>query len=176
MKKFVAITLFAICAPLLAGSATEPSSSNKLASVPLLIEGLVGEWTDVHTAEYASKGWRDYEMGFVNRVEQISDSRFRIHRVNGAPPLEVVISPSKLTVSWPDGYGDIVMVSESEIERFDLQGPTDWNCLIRTNWNGQERWMEMILSGDMFTYLRWQKGPSGDRRYTRIHFMKRVTD
>lgn len=175
MQKSVAIMVFAICTPLLAGtSATEPTSSTEFATVELLIEGLVGEWTDVHTAEYASGGWRDYDMDFVKRIERLTESRIRIHRVNGPPPLEVEISPPLLIVFWPDANGEISMVTETEIERLDIQGPTDWSLRISTQWNGEGYWMEMILSGDMLTYLRWRHAPDGERQYTRIHFMKRL--
>jgi hypothetical protein len=153
---------------------TETSSLD--AFVAELVDGLIGEWKDEYTVELTLAGWRDYGMDFINRVEKLDDTHLRIHRVNGPPPLDVEFSPPILRVFWPNGDGEIELVTESHIERLDVHGPMDWSLLIRTEWNGQDIWMEMVLSGDVFTYFRWHESPDRDRRYTRLHWMKRVPD
>jgi hypothetical protein len=75
------------------------ASESEAAKIQLLIEGSIGEWRDIHHVEFVSGGWRNYDMDFVKRVEKVTESRIRIHRVHGPPPAEVEISPSSLNVS-----------------------------------------------------------------------------
>lgn len=171
-RMVVGLSAMLILAPSLIGFASE----SEPAKIQLLIEGSVGEWRDVHHVELISGDWRNYDMDFVKRVEKVTESRIRIHRVHGPPPLEVEISPPSLNVFWPDSDGNVAAVTESTIERLDVNALTDWSILISFPHNGEEFWMEMILAGDAFTYLIWQESPKGDRRYVRIHLKQRLTD
>lgn len=171
-RRIVGLSALLILATSLIGLASESDS----AKLQLLIEGSIGEWRDVHHVERITGDWRNHDMDFVKRIQKVTESRVRIHRVHGPPPLEVEISPPSLTVFWPDSDGNVAAVTECTIERLDVNAPTDWSVLISIPHNGEKFWMEMILAGDIFTYLIWQESPSGDRRYTRIHLKQRFTD
>lgn len=136
-----------------------------------------GSWQRVFVSQLDpdTENWVETPPGENWRMDRLSENSARVYGDNG-DPFDVSFSTEKYIVTWLDTDEKPTGETEYSVESLNVIAPNDWTLTLKRSGKSGDQFIEMIMFGDLYSFVLWSKVGSTPRRHQWIAVSRRIAD
>ena len=145
--------------------------------VSKLVDGFSGQWDKFLVSRFDENTgrWTNFDPDEVWESKKTNDRRFVLDPGTGAPEVIVVVSESSYLMTYSNADGTKRDI-EYRIDRMHVFADDDWNLLISTEVGEEVMHIEMIRSGEIYTFKMSRNVADQEKRYKWIALSRLITE